>query len=593
MKFLLHEEGTTAPEDDSEWQVLHNEKMVNGAESLAAALDVDYRSSTNDDRYKLLRDFMRTRKADRYEHMNGGNVILSAEVIFSKLEELKGVTESFYIKRYIDWIENQELHEIVASNFFTEVDESKSDPALLREYYAADSFQAPKGLIWRYTDDFIEEVEDASPTLQHMYARLLKLKSQDPTAGDEDYYAPDPFREMVKSTKGLKTISVDDVEFAAETAHLFGFDDIRDLTEEARARLYHFGVNMTDKTYGRIEVIAQGLTHEDKKVFAEAFLATEFGDDFGDVLLAVAENLPKEQLTPLLEKIGQIREYGARFAEQFKGFDDNIVGSIKRAIGERVTEVLYVAKELMTSPDGIATGKVLGNRITVTQMDEVRDAMDLMCVGLQREQEAEASGVITGSYDEENRTGWHLGVESDVLIQIKPRGERLGDYKKGVEHSEEAQINYSIDVISEHGDYVPTSISNYRRRYALSMRLDLEGIIRDNNGGKIGFDATRDQLAAAFDIGSLRGNTDNPNVRVARIISLGNKLRKRELGQGRALGYHTGLPEEYGTKAKFAGLAEFMKAKYRARSLGRGAVATALGRSLHQSSASQSEKAAA
>ncbi len=326
---------------------------------------------------------------------------------------------------------------------------------------------------------------------------------------------------------------------------------------------------------------------------AEAFLATEFGDDFGDTLLTVAEKLPQEQLVPLLDKIQSIREYGAKFAKEFSGFDGKINNSIKAAIGERITEVLYVVKELAITVEGMASGKVLGNRITVKNMVEVMDALSLIELGLQRKSEAEESGVVTSAYDEDNRTAWHLGTESDVLVQVKKRGERRGEYKKGLEHSEEAQINYSIDVLSRDGDYVPTQIANYRRRYALSIRLDLEGILRDKNGGKIGFDATHDQLTAALDMGSLRGAADNPNVRVARIISLGNKLRKRDLRQGRSLGYHTGLPEEYGNKVKFAGLAEFMIAKYRHRALGRGVVASALDQSSHQSSVSRSERVAA
>lgn len=226
-------------------------------------------------------------------------------------------------------------------------------------------------------------------------------------------------------------------------------------------------------------------------------------------------------------------------------------------------------------------------------MAEVMDALDLIGSGLARVDEATRSNVVTGSYDEEGRSAWHLGTESDVMIQVKPRGDIKGGYRKGIEHSEEAQINYLVDVRSRDGDYIPMQIANYRRRYALSIRLDLEGIIRDSNGGKVGFDATREQLTAALDIGSLRGAADNPNVRVARIISLGNKLRKRDLGRGRSLGYHTGLPTEYGNKIKFAGLAEFIRTKYRGRTLGRGVVSSVLDPSLHPSSALQSEKAAA
>lgn len=364
-----------------------------------------------------------------------------------------------------------------------------------------------------------------------------------------------------------------------------------DINFDAQVKLLHFMATADKEVYERLSRELHRTRQPPE--LAGAFLATEFGDEFGYVLLDVAELIPDEQLTELLEKVQRIRQYGARFAEQFNGFDNRIVSEIKRVIGERVTEALYVAKGLAKSGNDEISAKVLGHRITVKDISEINDALDLISLGLERIAEADASRAVAIGYDEENRSAWNLGAEGDVLLQIKPRGERRGNFVHGSEHSEEAQINYSVDTITEAGDYVPIDIGNYRRRYALSIRLDLEGIIRDVNGGKIGFDATRERLTAALDIGSLRGAPDNPNVRAARIISLGNKLRKRDLGQGRSQGYHTSLPEEYGYSLKFAGLAEFMRAKYRGRSLGRGAVAAALGRSTRSSSASQLEKAAA
>lgn len=337
-------------------------------------------------------------------------------------------------------------------------------------------------------------------------------------------------------------------------------------------------------TSGRRREVAKRLQSKD-------FRAIEYGEDFSNTLMEIADSLPGEELGKLLDTVYAIREKGAEFASSFRSYDEKLEKEVQKAIGERVTEALYVAKYLAQT-DGAVSAKVLGNRITVTSMEEVMDALNLIDMGLTRITEAEQSGVVTPSYDEENRSAWHLGTKGGVLLQVKPRGEERGQYKHGVEHSEEAQINYSADVLSRDSEHVPVEIAHYRRRYALSIRLDLEGILRDVNGGKVGFDATRDQLSAALDLGSLRGSADNPNVRVARIVSLGNKLRKRELQQGRSLGYHTSLSPEYGQKDRFADLAEFKRAKYR-RALGHGAVAAVLDLPLYPSSASQSEKAVA
>lgn len=378
-----------------------------------------------------------------------------------------------------------------------------------------------------------------------------------------------------------------------DTVRLESGVDLADVPLGTQLRFFKFMAEAKPERYQRLCAATLDTSGDNRRVLLDAFLATEFGEDFGDTLLTLTEKLSGEQTEPLLESIQYIREYGTRFAEQFKGFDDNIVDEIKRAIGERVTEVLYVARGLAEADEGSISSRVLGSRITVKSMDEIMDALSLIGQGLERINAAERSGVTAGSYDEQNRSAWHLGTEGDVLLQIKPRGERRGEHVKGFEYSEEAQINYSVDVVTNDGDYVPTHIANYRRRYALSIRLDLEGILRDANGGRAGFDATREQLTAALDMGSLRGVADNPNVRVARVITLGNKLRRRELGMGKSRGYHTNLTPEYGRSARFAALAEFMRAKYRGRVLGRVAVANAPDQSPHPSSASRSGKAAA
>lgn len=325
----------------------------------------------------------------------------------------------------------------------------------------------------------------------------------------------------------------------------------------------------------------------------ELLSAMDYGSDFRQVLFSVAEELPAEQLRPLLERVASIHEAGERFAKLFDGFDDTISQSVNRAIGERTAEALCVVEALTKSGESGVSARVLGNRITIDSIDEVTDALALIEKAFQRIIEGYGSGRVTPSYDENGRSAWHLGAEGDVLLQIKEIGSERGAHRKGVEHSEEAQINFSTDVTSNNGEYVPLDIANYRRRNALSIRIDLEGILRDANGGRVGFDATQDVLRAALDMGSLRGSRTNPNVQVGRVTALGNKLRKRKLHQGRSLGYHTPLSEEYGKKETFRSLAGFMAEKMRRRAGQRQVGAFALGHAAHPRNASPEKTVAA
>ncbi|MGE5298463.1 MAG: hypothetical protein ACM3KF_00290 [Acidobacteriota bacterium] len=330
---------------------------------------------------------------------------------------------------------------------------------------------------------------------------------------------------------------------------------------------------------------------ESNDMFLEAFLATEFGEDFGDTLLTLRERLPQEAFDRLFEKMSEVRRLGREFSQLFAGYDDQIVGEIEEKMNSRITEVMCVAEAIAVSEQGIATGRVLGNRITIGSMQEVMKGLEHISVALGKITQNFHSGIATPAYLGDERSGWNLGKNGDTYAQIKTTGSERGQYMKGIEHSEEGQINFSSNVLDD--EPVPKEIADYRRRYALSVRIDLEGLLRDANGGRAGFDATREQLQAALDLGTLRGSDDNPNVRVGRLIALGNKLRMRKLQQGKSRGYHVTLSQKYGNKHEFKGLAEHMVHKLYRRHFGQVGVQRATMESGHPSIPLQSGTIAA
>ena len=364
--------------------------------------------------------------------------------------------------------------------------------------------------------------------------------------------------------------------------------DLSRLSLETQRHLLAFMVEAEPERYNRL-IQALDIAGSYRVQLAEAFLAAKFGKDFGDTIISVAEKLDASEIVPLLESIANVRQEASRFATLFTDFDSHLELEISNAIGERVTEALYVIEELKNSPNSVATARVLKKRMTVDSVARVQQAIDYMARGLQGINDDVSSGVVANAYTSLSSTGWNLGDKKRTFLQLKPYGSPRGEYMQGVEHSEEGQINFSVNV-SDAPEEVPYEIADYRRRYALSIRVDLEGTLRDHNGGKIGFDATRDTLNAALDLGSMRAQEDNPNYIVGSVISLGRKLRQK----GKSRGYHTNLDERYGNKEVFAGMVEYTKHKLTRENSSRPSPhpIVSLGRIAYQRSASLSEKVA-
>lgn len=170
----------------------------------------------------------------------------------------------------------------------------------------------------------------------------------------------------------------------------------------------------------------------------EAFLALEFGEDFGEILLCCAENVPEYEFGIMVEKILSIRQQADEYAKPYARFSPELGVAVQRAVGERITENLYVAEEIATSPNHIATARVQGKRISVTGYSEIIDALNLIDIGLIKYNNAYKSGVTSVAYSSESSIGVYVGENKDVLRQFKPYGSQNGSHMRGVEHSEEA-----------------------------------------------------------------------------------------------------------------------------------------------------------
>ena len=313
--------------------------------------------------------------------------------------------------------------------------------------------------------------------------------------------------------------------------------------------------------YDRSELFDENIKSERirgatlENLFAKNMVALEFGADFGETLLSVAETTAKDEFSEILTTIEKIRQEAQEFSNIFTGFDDTLNKNINRAIGERMTEVLCTIEAINKSPDNRVTAEYLGKTIEINNDSEAIAALSIVSQALSKINQEFNSSEIRTSYLNGDVAVWNLGHRGDVLLKTRTYGVQDGEFDPAVEYSGEAQINFAVSLEDQ---FVPAEINTEARNRALSIRIDLEGLLLDENNQKVGFDPTLDHLRATLDLGGiLHGDDNNPNQIVGKAVAIGNTLRNRKLArEGR--GYHTSLDEQYGDKQTFANIVAYI-----------------------------------
>lgn len=124
--------------------------------------------------------------------------------------------------------------------------------------------------------------------------------------------------------------------------------DLEQLSPEAQLRLVTFMTEADTQRYERLVGVLQKTETSSRQQLAEAFLALEFGDDFGDILLDLAESEDAESVADRLGDIITVRQSGERIARLFTSedyFDQTISAALPDALAKRTTELLALARQ--------------------------------------------------------------------------------------------------------------------------------------------------------------------------------------------------------------------------------------------------------
>lgn len=346
-----HNDGFYGPIDPV-WMVEHDKQNVEKTQQLVESIKKEWAGATNEDRYELLQLNCVERGPDLAEHMNGGNAIKSAAVWFDGLTDLAESTDSVYLRRYIDWRKNIEVHNVIGESLHGYVEVDTTSPKYdatrhqqLSDYFDGLTFDEPTDIPHKYTEAGKVFVSALPPKERALYDWGLRMMQEKPaTALDSDYYPPSPFTALTLGISGesFKKLPGKELELALETLHVFGLSDIDDISERARDQLYHMGLGLDEQTHSRLARASNSLTHESRVVFAEAFLATEFGDDLGEIILNLAEKEPQKS-TEIFERLQNIRRNGESIAAHFGG-EKGIDKAAGVAFIKRATELLALAE---------------------------------------------------------------------------------------------------------------------------------------------------------------------------------------------------------------------------------------------------------
>ncbi len=349
---------------------------------------------------------------------------------------------------------------------------------------------------------------------------------------------------------------------------VFGLD-VTTLPSPAKLQMIDYLTTVSNADIKRISAVANKLQPEVRTQFAEAFLATEHGDDFGKALLDIAEHTTSEQAKHIFETILQLRQRTSEFAHMFTGIDPEFAESTEKAMNERITDSLVALQQITVqggvredvAPHRYKDGYVGDGsfEIEVNSVDkaiEIIDGLEQSYAAIHRIITAADLHISKVNEDTAQFALYRLMSEKEgnMLLYVRPEGAYGYDSKleygnrKGVE----ASISFMVNPLD------PMALLAPKDRDAVSLRFDREGRTVDEAPDTPERDPTRADGLISVDISSGVGDSDLLAVQIGRLIAAGNRIRAQRQGTEDSLHHNTNYlnQEKYGNSAGFADLAQ-------------------------------------
>lgn len=433
-----------------------------------------------------------------------------------------------------------------------------------------------------YGDFYIEDIDDEDKKLQREAKRARDFgQTQD---RDTRFL----FQAVYNNTWPLKPL-VDKV---------IGFD-ISKISLEAQAQLFNFMANANNKRFDNLTNVIKQIPDNLKFKLTENFVAADFGDDFGDSLLQIAEStrLSNNEKARVFDSLNSCRQSIESITNVFDGFDDGEFSKqYARATNERLTDAVTVFREIALRGEARVDLEWAGK--PRLNYDSAMEALDYERTSLEiiNKTISDVENSIPGAFAEVvlnpdqseqrlNRTLYNLYSPRHgyVLLYTRPEGSHSFDprieYGKVCSRYDESSVNAgveaSISLITNPVNpfelpdpYRPDrrAVKNPRFYDLMTMdkvsaiRLDREGRAPGEPADSTERDPVNPEGTISVDLAAIGDRADTPSGKIARLLSAGNKLRQEASGTEYSLNHNTHwfTQEKYGSAEGFAGLVNYV-----------------------------------
>ena len=381
--------------------------------------------------------------------------------------------------------------------------------------------------------------------------------------------------------------------------------DLASIPLDAQIQLLKF---MTEADNGRFDKLCHTLhsVNQDLRLkLAENFLAADFGEDFGDSLLTIAdsERLSDNEKKKILETIGSCRKSIGKITDLYKGFDGGkFAKEYARAANERLTDAITVfsqiAKKGVIKMDLGWPGKAKFNYDSAIEaLGYEARSLEIISGTIEDVQNGEEGAFAevwlhrNKKMQRENRTvyNFYSPQYGYVLLYTRPEGSHSFDdtveYGKrrsrydedSVNAGVEASISFIVDPVIERDNrgnlpllspYRPDPRVVKNENFYDEIRMNKVSAIRlDREGRAPGWsadDPRRDPINSvgmvSVDLAAIGDRKDTPSGKIARLLSVGGMLREKADGAAASLNHNTKWfdQKKYGTSEGFREIVEYI-----------------------------------
>ena len=375
--------------------------------------------------------------------------------------------------------------------------------------------------------------------------------------------------------------------------------NLSDVSLSAQIQLLKF---MSDAGGQRFNKLCSTMGKVDEKLrlrLAEGFLAVDFGEDFGDALLEIAESgrLNNEEKEKIFDKISSCRESIRQIAELYAGKDDGqFTREYARAANERLTDAIAVFREI--AKNGVASADLGWAGTPEFNYESAMEALGYETRSLEI-----ISGVLNdvragkeGAFAEvvlppnssslaTQRTFYNLYSLDYGYVLLHTRSEGAGSFDPSLEYGK-ARSRYNTDSTNVGIEASISLITNPVDPFAIpnpykpdprvvknlniydpstmdkvsAIRIDREGRTYGMSADDNRRDPVSEEGMVSVDLAAIGDRADTPSGKIARLISVGGKLREDLLQASSSLNHNTNWfdHEKYGTSSGFGELVKYL-----------------------------------